>query len=309
MSADLPAAPPPASQIPLARRRLIRGSVVLAGAAGATVVGAALAPATAQAADGDALLLGAANTEASGTTLTISPGDSPALTLNNATGPSLRLQALQDDFDGTLAVGDIVNTTVGPLIGLDYGDGVETVPLATAADLDFIPTPTAVTSTRLLDTSTTDGQENIVKTSSSTALDGGRLVSGQWLDVAIAPAVGDLNISAVFANFTVAGSSAKGYLVAYPPGQRPTPASTLNYAAGQTITNGSFVAVQTVKGYHAVRIWVSATTRVILDLTGYVLTGTPVQTAAGAARTAGRRRVQRQAKVAERIRASLHAVR
>ena len=124
------------------RRHLLRGGAVLAGAAGATVIGAALVPTAANAAYGANLVIGS-ETDAgeTATGLTISPGEAPALILTNTDGPSLRLTPVGDAFDGGVEVGDIVNTDFGPLIGVDYGDDTDLDILATGLDLDGLRAP------------------------------------------------------------------------------------------------------------------------------------------------------------------------
>ena len=102
---------------PLDRRFLIRGGAVLAGAAGVTAIGAAIAPTKADAADGDSVTLGEANDATSTTSIRIDGTDGgadAALTLQNANGPSLALQPLDEDWDGPLEVGEIANTDGRP---------------------------------------------------------------------------------------------------------------------------------------------------------------------------------------------------
>ena len=150
---------------------------MLAGAAGASVIGAALAPTKADAADGDNLTLGEANEATSTTSIRIdgtAGGADAALSLRNADGPSLALQALSQEWDGPLKVGEIVNTDAGPSIGVDYGDGAVTTFLATGVDLaNLYPVPAE----RLLDTrSATSRADQVVNASSASPFDSiGRL--------------------------------------------------------------------------------------------------------------------------------------
>ena len=88
---------------PLDRRLLLRGGAVLAGAAGVTVIGAAMGASTADAADGDSLLLGQQNAATLTTEITLGGalgGDPPTLTLTNYSGPGLRLTPTSGDYEG-----------------------------------------------------------------------------------------------------------------------------------------------------------------------------------------------------------------
>ena len=95
---------------------------MLAVAAGATAVGATMAPTTAKAADGQFMVVGAPNACESTTAITLGAGIGglpAALTLTNVNGPSLRLAPVGDEWVGDLRVGDIVTTDRGPLIGVN----------------------------------------------------------------------------------------------------------------------------------------------------------------------------------------------
>ena len=74
---------------------------MLAGAAGASVIGAALAPPKANAANGGNVVLGQANEATSTTSIRIDATDGgadAALSLRNADGPSLALQPLAESW-------------------------------------------------------------------------------------------------------------------------------------------------------------------------------------------------------------------
>lgn len=275
----------------LERRFLLRGGAVLAGAAGAGVIGAALAP-SANAADGDTAKLGQANVSTSATSIAVggaagSPGV-PTLKLTNNDGPALAMTPVIGDVDwpGTLAVGQLAATTLGPLVGVDYGDGNKTTFLATGADLDALPVPLPIEPVRVLDTRKTSGLNNVVGASSSKPFDSqGRLKTGQWIDIAIGNTT--FPISGAFVNVTAVTPPAGGHLTVYPSGI-PTPAvSNLNFTAGVSIANSALVAVGLVDGdTYAVRIQTAKTTHVLLDLSG-VVTGTPDASPAKAAGRAG----------------------
>lgn len=253
----------------LARRGLLRGGAVLAGAAGLAAASAVAGATPAQAANGDPVAAGQATTATTTTTLSIGASTQPTLSLQNTNGPAMQLSVLPDSFAGTLAVGQLATKATGPIVGVNYGAGPTTAFLATEIDLQLLPLPVAIAPERLLDTRSVAGRQQIIATSSSGALDSaGRLVSGQWIDIALAP-VDEATIDAVFANLTVTGSLSAGFLTVYPSGPRPS-ASALNFTKGQTIANGGFFGTGEVAGYSTVRISASSTTHVIFDLTGFV---------------------------------------
>lgn len=275
----------------LARRRLFRGGAVLAGSA---AVAAVITP-TASAANGDPVRLGASNTAASPTTVQIGGNDtgstSAALALENGNGPTLQLQALDESWDEPLEVGQIVNRTTGPVIGVDQGSGPENTYLALGTDIQQLPVPYAFAPVRLLDTRNAALRENVLRTSSGAFASDYRLKAGHWLDLAILPADDIVSVQAVYANLTATASTAAGYLVGYPPGDRPVPASSLNYAKGQTVANSGFFAVDVTDDHFAFRIYASGTTHVILDVTGYTLSQQP-----GPLVSTGRRQAARTAR-------------
>lgn len=291
------------------RRLLLRGGAVLAGA---TVLAAAGRTPEASAADGDPLLIGRNNVGATSTTLTSTPASADAtLALANETGPSLRLLPAEDTFeDGDLKPGDIVNTDLGPVIGVDYGDGPQVDILATGADLDLLPTPVAIPPERLLDTRYASSRGSIVR-QSGPLTSAGKVRGGQWIDVAIEAVDGPFVLSSIFANVTVVGPEGNGYAVVYPSDiPRPT-ASTLNFRNGVTVANALFVALAIFEDEYVVRIYTDKTSHLILDLSGAVASGGGGSTGGEAvanARKAGgtrSRRVQRQAKQAARIKDTL----
>ena len=277
------------------RRNLLRGGAVLAGAAGVAALGAVTAP-RASAADGAALLQGVENTATSTTALLIDEpggGADPTLSLGNDNGPSLQLQALAGDWDGTLELGEIANTTLGPFIGVnDFNDTVATGYLATNFDLASISVAYAITPTRVLDTRTSGGRSGIIRTSTG-ALDASfRLKAGSWLDIAIDPADQNFTLESAFVNVTATGPLAKGYLSLYVPGVRPN-TSTLNVLAGQTLANGAFVGVGVVEDTFAIRVYSSTTTHVVLDLTGVTINDVPGPSAGATALKASTPQVRR----------------
>jgi len=300
----------PAESSSVDRRLLLRGGAVLAGA---TVLAAAGRTPEASAADGDELLIGSDNEGASTTSLTSTGGSAEAtLALENTTGPTLRLLPAEDDFDdGDLQPGDIVNTDLGPVIGVDYGDGAVIDILATGTDLDLLPTPVAFLPERLLDTRTARGRESIVRSSADLRADG-KVPAGAWVDVAVDAADGPYVLSAVFANVTAVSPEGNGFAVVYVPDTDRPPTSTLNYRTGQNVANAVFAGLGIVESTYVIRIYTAQTSHLLLDISGAVASGagaggTGSGPTASARKAGGTRsgRLQRQAKQAARIKAGL----
>ena len=72
--------------------------------------------------------------------------------------------------------------------------------------------------------------------------------------------------SAAVLNFTAAGPQAAGHLTVYPCGERRPEASTLNFAAGQTVANSTVVGLG---DDGAVCVYSLAATEVVVDVTGW----------------------------------------
>ena len=159
--------------------------------------------------DGDNLVLGQGNAATVATTLTVGGdvgGVEPALALENADGPSLRMNALSHTWAGQLAVGEMAGTDLGPIVGVETAFGPTTTYLVTGIDLANMATPFASTPTRVLDLRTEAGRAAIIRRSSPGALAAdGKLRAGQWIDVPVAFTGPDFTLDAVFANLTVVG--------------------------------------------------------------------------------------------------------
>jgi hypothetical protein len=272
---------------------------MLAGAAGATVIGAALSPTKAHAADGGAVTLGANNAADSATSVRIggvTGSAAPTLILNNANGPTLALEALPPGTEIALGVGEIVNTVAGPEIGVDYGDGNFTTFLATGAD---VTNAYPIQAERILDTrSAVSRRDDVVNGSASQRFDSlGRLGTKKYIDVAVARTEG-LDLAGVYLNVTAARPSGGGYVEVFTPGPRRAIPS-ITYQKHVTVTNSIFVApAVTADGYYTVRIYTTHATHVVVDVLGAV-TGYPVE-AAGPSRLPERRQL-RQAKQRARL--------
>jgi hypothetical protein len=255
-SGAVPRTTTPAEAAPAMRRRdMLRRGAVLAGSAGAAVV--ALKPGSANADDGDNLVLGQPNTSSVVTTLTVGGdggGTEPALALENADGPSLRMNALSHTWAGQLAVGEMAGTDLGPIVGVETPFGATTTYLVTGMDLANMATPFASHPTRILDLRSEAGRANIIRRSSTSALAAdGKLRSGQWIDIAVAFTAPDFSLEAVFANLTVVGPARSGAAVLYQPGVQP-PVATVLFSPRQSLANAAFVATGEVMHHHAIRL-------------------------------------------------------
>jgi len=213
---------------PLDRRLLLRGGAVLAGAAGVAAVGAALAPTTAQAADGQYAVMGQENTSDASTEMALnSPGGTlPTLQLTNPAGPALELSPTGLGYSGVLKVGQLASTTRGLELGVTGDIEADTTWLATGLDLDQLPITLPIRSYRLVDTRSATGRDGI-RSSSPNAFDAaGRLRANSWFDVAIIDAT-YVGLVGVNVNLTCTQAEKTGYATVYPPGERPG-TSTLN---------------------------------------------------------------------------------
>lgn len=216
----------------LDRRRLLQGGALFAGAAGVAAVAGTPA---ADAATGDPVTLGQGNTETKTTTITVSAGSAPALSLVNTDGPQLRLNTVPDSWDGAVAVGDIVNTTEGPVVGIDYGmdKGAQATPLLTPRDIfNVVPFIDPLFPQRVLDTRTSKGRVPIVRKSSPDALtSAGKLKAGHWIDLGIDPSGKGYYVSGWFFNVTVVEPEHNGYMSVYAISTEPPTTSTSNRAS------------------------------------------------------------------------------
>jgi hypothetical protein len=283
---------------PLDRRLLLRGGAILAGAAGVSVIGAAMGPTAAHAEDGDSAILGEENDSETTTTLTIKSGEGsaePVLAVVNESGPVLKLSPVGDGYSGDLKLGELAVTREGPEIGVYGGPGgtARTTWLATGLDLDQIPFTVPVGPVRVLDTRNEDGREYIRTTSTNAFNSKGQLNAGAWMDVGIVES--DFRgLEAVFTNVIAVAPTGNGYITVYPPGDRP-PSSTLNYVKNQTIANGSFVATGVADeddDWIVVRIFTTTVTHVVLDLTGVTVFGVSGARSAGLGTTSQQKAVK-----------------
>jgi hypothetical protein len=252
------------------RRQLLRGAGVLGGATVVAAVSTAIATPTAQAADGGDLLIGKNNSASSTTGLAVTAGDAPTLALTNTNGPQLHLSTA-DQFDDAMAVGDLVGTSEGPLLGANFGAGPETSFLVTPNDLPYLVPTSEPAAQRLLDTRSSSGRALIVRQSSGAVNSAGQLVAGHWIDLEVGQTGGYFGI-AVYFNLSVLRPLAGGYASVYAPSEGARPSTgTVNFQKGVTLSNGGFGGVEVYKEAYVVRIYASATTHVVFDRTGLVL--------------------------------------
>ena len=286
---------------PLDRRRLIRGGAVLAGAAGATVIGAALSPTKAHAVD-----LGRLHSRGRqrGQLGDISQNRRGDRERQPDTDPEQRQRSIPRPggaAQGTeieLGVGEIVNTVTGPQIEVNYGDGNFAAFLATGAD---VTNAYPIQAERVLDTrSAASRADDVVNGSSGPRFDSlGRLAGGKFIDVAVARTEG-LDMAGVYLNVTAFRPTGGGYVEVYTPGPRRA-LPTITFQRQVTATNSVFVAPGgggiTADTYYTVRVYTTRPTHLMIDVLGAV-TGYPATVAPG--RNTDRRQV-RQAKQRARL--------
>lgn len=255
------------------RRRLLRGGALLLGAAGVAAVSTS---APAEAATGDPVKLGQRNTEGAATTIMVTAGDAPALSLVNTNGPQMRLGVVDDNWQEPVELGDIVNTDQGPLVGIDFGPpvGVDSTPLLTARDIPgVVPLINAVGPERVLDTRTAKGRAAIVGMSSPDALtSAGKLRGGHWIDLGIDPSNKGYLIPGWFFNVTVVQPAANGWMSVYSGINRELPStSTINFQRGVDTANGGFVGGANQDKYFTARLYTTQDTHLLWDTTGMFL--------------------------------------
>jgi hypothetical protein len=246
----------------------------------------------AEASDGDALTMGADNEAASTTNLTLAgmatlaadrEGLPAALALTNESGPSLYLNPLPADWNGSLETGQILNTTRGPLIGIDREKRTFTTSLLTEEDVwwPLVLSPPI----RLVDTRTALGRQRV--TLPSPLASDGRLRANSEMTIAIGPTdAGLFDIPALQINLTVVKPKSYGHAVAY-PGPERSDTSTLNFAKNRTVANAAFVGTS-VGTYQlsidpnqpaeeielfVIKVFTTSAAWIIVDLSGAYATG------------------------------------
>jgi hypothetical protein len=269
------------------RRRLLRrAGTVAAGVAGAGVVGAAVAP-PAEAAAGDAVLLGRQNdagpnitavtgsgrnaaTLALGNTAVVSEADhwyAPPLQLRPSLGilaPGFPAGSISADRRGTLHTA----------VELGVNDYTEPAFVYTNASANItVPLPVSV---RAVDTRIAAGRANILNPSGN--LDSaGRLLANHSIDINLSSYVA-FGLG-VLGNLTVLVPIGNGFATVYPYGfARPT-LSSISFMTGNYTTNFFTAALGSAQDNDptdAVSIYSSSTAHIVLDVTGFIV-GSHVQ--------------------------------
>jgi hypothetical protein len=237
------------------RRALLRASGVAAGIAGIGGIAAAHAPA-AEAAAGDPILMGAYNQAGTAFTGLNADSSGPTLLLSNVgSGAPLRLaEHFNENFSSDS--GDLFNVNGDLRWGTGDDNRASVFTSYTASRL--IP----VIPFRAVDTRTTAGRANIANRTGN--LDSaGRLIGGHTIEIDLGDEV--FQGTGVFANLTVTQAAASGYLTLWPGGTRPG-TSSLNYAAGQVLSNFSVCGLNFVD---TMRLYASSTTHVVLDVLAF----------------------------------------
>ena len=271
------------------RRLLTGGGVVAAGMVGAGLAAAAAAPASAAA--GGAILQDTVNNAGTAnppttpvTELDADNNTLPAFILTNTgvvpatsttpaeAGPTLRLTPSTALFPASMAGGDLTSTGDGFLwFTHNFGGttGVVPAPVYTEATSNIYAQ--LLGPSRVLDTRSSSGRKNIVNASGN--LDShGRLIAGHTIAVNLDSLV--FFAEAVFANITVTGMARGGFLTVWSGAvARPT-ASTIDFGT-QTLANflSSGVSEFSTSILNVVAIYASATTHVILDVSGFSVPG------------------------------------
>jgi hypothetical protein len=262
------------------RVALRRGAAVIAGVAGLSAAAAATGSA-AEAAPGDPVVQGQSNDAGAATTsVTSSSGTGTLQVANSGTGAPLRVAVKAGIAPASTSIaGDIYSTDFNqdgfafPAFTHVTGTG-DTDPAA----FGFLFTdvwafqPIPVIPQRALDTRTADGRRNIVNAAGN--LDAtGRLLGGHTITLSLNDFT--IGFGGVYANITVTGTAGQGFVSVYPADPRPTP-SSINFVAGQTLSNFSFTAmnfdVDTLD--NTVRIFALVTTHVLFDVTAFAVGST-----------------------------------
>ncbi|SCG60384.1 hypothetical protein [Micromonospora coxensis] len=264
----------------LDRRLLLRrASTVAAGLAGTAAVGAATAG-QAQAAPGEPVLQGQVNEAGTPTTLRGGSLTSAPLRLENTTvetdpdgvpfsGPALRLTPTGRGLGWHAEVGSVSLDTAGTIWAVTSpglppmeGNFVEYV-RTNANSNELVP----VVPQRVIDTRTAAGRKSIVNPAGN--LDSaGRLLRGHTIQVNLDDYV--FLGEAVYGNVTVTGALAAGFLQIFPdPGQRPPAFSSINFQAGQTLSNFFLTGINPLADQ--ISVHAQQTTHVILDVVAFVV--------------------------------------
>jgi hypothetical protein len=252
------------------RSALKRGAAVLAGVAGLGVAAAAAAPA-ARADVGDPLLLGQPNDSGPATTVVTNTSLGSTLRLGNAGGGApLNLTPGDGVTAASTAAGDLASDLAGA--GRDFAFPSFTHAGGTVPAVGFLYSdawclqPVPIQPQRVLDTRDGSNRSRIVNPAGNFGPDG-RLLGGHIITLSLHDLL--FGPGAVWANVTVTGSTAGGFVTVFPTDPKPR-TSTVNFAAGQTVANFCITGVALgPDGAPGVQITATATTHVVIDVTGF----------------------------------------
>jgi hypothetical protein len=262
------------------RVALRRGAAVLAGVAGLSAAGAAAAS-SASAAPGDPLVLGQGNDSgATATTVTSASSSTTLQVANTGTGAPLRVAVLPGaaGFPSTTSVAGEHHSTDFNADGFAFpvfthvsGTGDTDPPVVGFVYTDeWASQPIAVVPQRALDTRTAAGRVRVNNPAGNFDATG-RLIGGHTITLSLADFA--IGFGAVLGNITVTGTAGAGFVSVYPADPRPTP-SSINFVAGQTLSNFSFTGWSFDGSDLTVRIFALVTTHVIFDITGLAVGST-----------------------------------
>ncbi|MDQ1247462.1 MAG: hypothetical protein QG597_1832 [Actinomycetota bacterium] len=174
--------------------------------------------------------------------------------------------------DGSYVGGSLSFTPVAGTMRLAPGDTAILVPSAAPAGAVFVPVAPA----RVADTRVTQGGAGALSVGERRSVSVASSTSG-------APVV-PAGATAVAYNLTVPGPTVAGHLRVMPGDAATTPASAINFRAGETIANASVVALDGARGM-AVLNAAGAPVDAVIDVIGYFA---PVGAVAAGAPDAGR---------------------
>ena len=142
-----------------------------------------------------------------------------------------------------------------------------TTSLVTALDLDGLPFLIPVSPFRLVDTRRAAGRAAIVASSPLAFDSSHRLKAGAWMDIGVVPEE-SLQVDAAFVNLKAVSPAKSGTLSVYRPADDRPLSTTVNFPASETTACAAFVGCSVVQEWMSVRIYASATTHVVMELTG-----------------------------------------
>lgn len=274
----------------IGRRRLLRrASTIAAGVAGAGVASAMVAS-PAQAADGEAILIGRNNV---GTATTGVPAVSTILTAGDDAHPALRVE---NATGAALSVAPNYATTAAPAGSIfvdEYGD-FAAIGTADSPEpyVTYVYSPTWATMTvpikpiRYVDTRTSAGRTHVTGATYDSSY---RVMPKN--STTIPDAVFDLSglflggYGAVQANLTVLKPTAQGYASLWPSGDWPG-TSSINYGTAlPEIANftQTLIATDPVTNKRTIRLKTKYPAQFILDIVGFVVADQFAQLSAAAA--------------------------